>query len=61
MAARKARRSVRLGPLELELLGQLRECGVGASEAIREAIRAYVPYLLEQCQRRRERQETGGT
>lgn len=48
----------KLGPMEVELLRRVREeCGVAMAEALREAIRAYVPYLLEQCQRRREGRE----
>jgi hypothetical protein len=39
--------------METELLRRVREeCGVTMAETLREAIRAYVPYLLEQCRRR---------
>jgi metal-responsive CopG/Arc/MetJ family transcriptional regulator len=43
----------KLGPMEIELLRRVKECGVSKSEAVREAIRNYVPYLLEQCERQR--------
>jgi hypothetical protein len=50
---KKEPRTFKLGQMEIELLLQLKECGVPMAEAVREAIRAYVPYLLEQCERRR--------
>ena len=53
-ARRKMRKAAfKLTELEIELLRRVRECGISASEAVRDAIRNYVPYLLEQCERRR--------
>jgi hypothetical protein len=51
MSAQKKRpKTFKLGPMEIELLRRVREeCGITMAEALREAIRAYIPYLLEQC------------
>jgi Arc/MetJ-type ribon-helix-helix transcriptional regulator len=44
-------KSVRLGEYELELLRQLEECGLTASEVIREALRERAEKILRECRK----------
>jgi hypothetical protein len=54
---RKKPRTFKLAELDFELLRRVREeCGVPMAEALREAIRVYVPRLLEQCRKREGRE-----